>query len=56
MPVRLRVAHEVPDDEEVRGEAHRLDDAELVLDPLRDARRRLGAVALARAPSVSSRR
>ncbi len=30
-----RVAHEIPDDEEVRREPHRLDDAELVLDAAR---------------------
>ena len=47
--VRLRVAHEVPDDEEIRGEPHRLDDVELVLDALDDMRRRRAAVAILRA-------
>ena len=42
MPRDSRVAHEVPHDEEVRGEAHRLDDAELELDAL-ERRRRRGA-------------
>ena len=46
---RLRVAHEVPDDEEVRGEAHRLHDVELVLDALDHVLRRRLPVALARA-------
>ena len=46
---RLGVAHEVPDHEEVRGEAHRLHDVELVLDALDHVRRGRGAVALARA-------
>ena len=36
---RLRVPHEVPDHEEVRGEPHRLDHVELVLDAF-DARAR----------------
>ncbi len=46
---RLGVAHEVPDDEEVRREPHRLDDAELVLDPLEHVLRRRTVVALLRA-------
>ena len=49
MPLRLRVAHEVPHDEEVRREAHRLDDVELVLDALDHVQRRVVAVALLRA-------
>ena len=48
-PARLRVAHEIPHDEEVRREAHRLDDVELVLDALDHVRRGRRAVALARA-------
>ena len=38
-PARLRVVHEVPHDEEVRREPHRLDDVELVLDALDHVRR-----------------
>ena len=39
-PPRPRVADEVPHHEEVGGEAHVLDDAELVLQPLEDVERR----------------
>src|SRR5207237_3316356 len=39
-----RVADEVPDDEEVGGEAHLRDDAQLVVEPLRDRRRQGVAV------------
>src|SRR4029079_4381719 len=46
---RLPVAHQVPDDEEVRREAYRLDDVELVVDPLAHVGLQLGAVTLARA-------
>ena len=54
---RLRVAHEVPDDEEVRGEPHRLDDVELVLDALDHVRRGRRRRSAPCAPSiVSSRR
>ena len=39
-PSRPRVADEVPHHEEVGGEAHVLDHAELVLEPLQDVQRR----------------
>ena len=40
-------AHEVPDDEEIAGEAHPADDAQLVLQPVPRRLRRVVAVALA---------
>ena len=43
------VADEVPDDQEIRGEAHALDDAQLVVQPLPGRGRRWIAVALAQA-------
>ena len=46
---RLGVADEVPDDEEVRGEPHRLDDVELEVDALAHVHREVVAVALLRA-------
>ncbi len=47
--VLLRVADEVPDDQEVRGEAHLLDHAELELEPGDGLGRRRVAVAAAQA-------
>ena len=44
--VRLGVAHEVPDDEEVRRESHRLDDVELVLERSSTCSAGVGAVAV----------
>src|SRR3954449_8250643 len=38
-PARLRVPLQVPDDEEVRREPHRLDDPELVLDAFEHVQR-----------------
>src|SRR6187431_3369143 len=43
----LRVVHEIPYDEEVRGESHRLDDVELVLDAVEHGLRWRLAVAFA---------
>ena len=48
IPPRLRVVDDVPHDQEVRGEAHRLDDAELVLQPLEHDRGRRLAVPVLR--------
>ncbi len=43
-PLLLRVPDEVPDHQEVGGELHGLDDAELVVEPGPDLRRGLGVV------------
>src|SRR6185436_20120350 len=44
-PLLLRVPYEVPDDQEVTGELHLLDDAELVVEPSADLGRRVWEVA-----------
>ena len=53
-PLLARVAHEIPDHEEVRGEPHVPDGVELVLDPIDHVGGGLGAVALARAGQLLS--
>ena len=50
MPLLAGVVDEVPDDEEVRGEAHRGDDAELVFEALADVVGERLAVALRARP------